>query len=254
MRSMSRVKEIELARMAPLREVSQKIAKFLQQTLSSYIQPMSPLMAAHRVLGESLEGFQRERVPGADKAYASLENQFVQLCRNTFKFPHKLRKPLPAIKTNLEVYPWEYLYEVGGDPNNTITISSPVRWVLAYDNPYTLSSLIKAKLAGEKPQMEATKQLIINSVTMALTMERAEGIKQILADLRFPVSVATSPVSGNLPYVVVDAPVESYRPQDDLITTVIQLSGRPVFEELVDLDEIDTISDPLADKIKDLAI
>ncbi len=102
--------------------------------------------------------------------------------------------------------------------------------------------------------MEATKQLIINSVTMALTMERAEGIKQILADLRFPVSVATSPVSGNLPYVVVDAPVESYRPQDDLITTVIQLSGRPVFEELVDLDEIDTISDPLADKIKDLAI
>lgn len=249
---MTRVKEIELPKMAPLREVSQKIAQFLQQTLAGYITPMSPLLAAHRILGESLEGFQRERVPGADKAFAQLESQFVNLCRNTFKFPHKLRKPLPAIKTKLEVYPWEYLYEVGGDADNTITISSPVRWVLAYEHPYTLSSLIKAKLAGEKPQMEETKQLIINSVTMAMMMERSEGIKKILADLRFPVSVATSQVSGDLPYVVVDAPVESYRPQDDLITTVIQLSGRPVFEELVDLDEIGAIADPLADKIRDL--
>ncbi len=250
---MTRVKEIELPKMAPLREVSQKIAQFLQQTLSAYIQPMSPLLAAHRILGENLEGFQRERVPGATKAYAQLEEQFVKLCRSTFKFPHKLRKPLPAIKNKLEVYPWEYLYEVGGDPDNTITISSPVRWVLAYDYSYTLSSLIKAKLAGEKPQMDETKQLILNSVTLAMMMERSEGIKQILEDLRFPVSVATSPVSGDLPYVVVDAPVESYRPQDDLITTVIQLSGRPVFEELVDLDEVDAIRDTLVEKIKDLA-
>jgi len=250
---MSRVKEIELPQMAPLREVSQKIAQALQQTLTSYIAPLSPLLAPQRILGECLEGFQRERVPGADKAYAQLEAQFVQLCRNTFKFPHKLRKPLPAIKTKLEVYPWEYLYQVGDSPDNTVTISSPVRWVLAYDYPYTLSNLIKARLAGEKPQMEETKQVIINSVTLAMAMERATGIKQILADLRFPVSVSTSVVAGDLPFVVVDAAVESYRPQDDLINTVIQLSGRPVFEELVDLDEINAIQDPLAERVRDLA-
>lgn len=250
---MSRVKEIELPQMAPLREVSQKIAHALQQTLTGYIAPLSTLLAPQRILGEYLEGYQRERVHGADKAYAQLENHFVQLCRNTFKFPHKLHKPLAAIKTKLEVYPWEYLYQVGGNPDNTVTISSPVRWVLAYDNPYTLSSLIKAQRANEKPAMEDTKQLIINSVTLAMAMERAQGIKQLLSDLRFPVSVATSQVSGDLPFVVVDAAVESYRPQDDLINTVIQLSGRPVFEELVDLDEINAIRDPLAEKVRALA-
>lgn len=249
---MSQEKTIEFTQMAPLREASQKISQFLRQTLAGYLAPLGPLLAPNRILGEFLEGFQRERVHGADQAFAALEERFVKLCRDTFKLPSKLVSPVPAIKSKLEVYPWEYHFALGGDPSKTVTITSPVRWVLAYEHPFTLSNLLKAKQSGEKPQMDDTKQLIINSVTLAMMMDRSPGIKQILGDLRFPVSLVTAPVSGDLPYVVVDSPVQSFRPQQDLMNMVVQLSGRPVFEELVDLDEIKNIQDPLADRIRAL--
>ena len=250
---MTRVKEIELQQMAPLREVSQKISQFLHKTLTSYLSPLTPLLAPNRVLGEYLEGFSRDRTPGADKAYALLEENYVKLCRDVFRLPSKLGSPVPAIKSKLDVYAWEYLYAVGGNASNTVTITSPTRWVMAYDLPFGLPNLIKSRRAGEKPAQDDTRQLIVNSLTLWMMMERSSAIKQLLGDLRFPVTVTTSQVSGNLPYIVVDAAVESFRPQDDLISMVCQLSGRPVFEELVDQEAINNIADPLKDKLRQFA-
>ncbi len=249
---MTRVKKIDLQQLAHLRDVSQKISSLLHQTLTGYLAPLSALLAPSRVLGEHLDGFSRERLPGADKCFAELQASYLRVCRDFFSLPAKLRSPVPAIKAGIEVYPLEYLYTLGGEGGRTIRITSPVSWVIAYDYPYTLSSLVKAQLAGEKPQPEETKQLLINSITMKMAFDRSEGIKAILTDLRFPVSVVTSPVSGDLPYTVVQAAVPSFRPQDELIQTVIQLSGKPVFEELVDLERVDSIIDPLQQSITDL--
>lgn len=250
---MSRVKEIELSQMAPLRDVSQKIAQYLHQLITAYLAPISPLLAPNRVLGEYLEGFSRDRLPGADKAYAALEENYGALCRDVFRLPSKMRSPVPAIKSRLEVYPWEYIYNLGDDAGRPVTVTCPTRWVVAYDLPYTLSDLLKAKLAGEKPQPEETKQLIINSLVLWMMMERSAAIKKLLEDLRFPITVETSSASGNMPYIVVRAAVEAFRPQDDLINMVCQLSGRPVFEELVDLEAIETVPDPLVAALKELA-
>ena len=246
---MSQVKEIDLAQMAPLRDVSQKISQHLQQTISGYLSPLAPLLAPNRVLGEHLTGYSRDRLPNADKNFAQLEERYVRLCQHTFRLPSKIRSPVPPIKLTLDVHPWEYLYEIG---DRTIIISSPVKWVLAYESPFGLSNLLRAKMAGEKPQPEETKQLIINSLTLWMMMERSRGIKQILEDLRFPVSVDTSPISGDLPYIVLTAATEAFRPQDDLINMVIQLSGRPAFEELVDPDAVANIRDPIVDKINEI--
>jgi len=94
--------------------------------------------------------------------------------------------------------------------------------------------------------------MLVNTLTLWMMMERSRGIKKILGDLRFPVSVATSPVSGDLPYIVLTAATEAFRPQDDLINTVIQLSGRPAFEELVDPEAVAGIKDPMVEKITEL--
>ncbi len=246
---MSQVKEIDLAQMAPLRDVSQKISQYLQETLSGYLSPLAPLLAPNRVLGEHLQGYSRDRLPDADKNFAQLEERYVRLCQHHFRLPSKIRSPVSSIKTTLDVHPWEYLYEVG---DRTIIISSPVKWVLSYEFTYGLSNLLRAKLAGEKPQPDETKQMLVNTLTLWMMMERSRGIKKILGDLRFPVSVATSPVSGDLPYIVLTAATEAFRPQDDLINTVIQLSGRPAFEELVDPEAVAGIKDPMVEKITEL--
>ena len=49
---------------------------------------------------------------------------------------------------------------------------------------------------------------------------------------------AGSAHAGDLPFVVISAPITAFRPQDDMMKIVAQLSGTPVFEELVDVDEI----------------
>jgi hypothetical protein len=250
---MSRVKEIELQQLAPMRDVSQKISQLLQQTLTGYLTPLAPLLAPSKILGEHLEGFTRARIPGADKNFARLEAAYVKLCRDVFRLPSKIRSPVPAIKTKVEIYPWQYIHQVDGDAAKTVTISSPVSWVVAYDFPYKLANLLKAQLDGDKPSPEDTKQLIINSLTMEMALQAAAGIKQLLEDLRFPISTATSEVSGDMPYVVINAAIEAFRPQDELIWTVVQLSGQPVFEELVDEEAIDQITDPLVSRIKDLS-
>jgi hypothetical protein len=58
------------------------------------------------------------------------------------------------------------------------------------------------------------------------------------------VSIEKTPLSGALPHVVLTADVPAFRPQDDLIRTVIKLSGKQVFEELIDVDAIGDMVDP----------
>ncbi len=249
---MSQVKEFDLNQMAPLRNASQMISQYLYQKIESYLEPLNALFAPKRVLGEYLEGFSRESVRGAEKNFAILADRYAKVCNATFHIPGKLKSPVPAIRNKLKIYPWEYPYQIGGDPAQTITISSPVKWILTYDYPYTLSNVLKANRKGEKLQLEETRQFVINTVTLWLLMSKEAGLKQILADLRYPVSEDTSSVSGDLPFIVISSSIQSFIPQDDLIQTVTQLSGKPVFEELVDLESVDSITDPLAEKLKAL--
>lgn len=254
---MSRVKEIDIQQMTQLRAITQRVCQFLQNSLEGYLLPLSSLLAPDKTLGEYMEGPARATrtsyAEKAEKALNLLTERYAAICRDTFSYPPKLPTPVPAIKFKLKLYPWEYLHALDGDSARTIAVYSPTQWVLAYDLPYTLSNLHKASTSQEKPSPAETKQLIINTVTLWIGMERQPAVKQILEDLRFPVAVKSSSVTGELPFLVVSSVVESFRPKDDLIQMVTQLSGKPVFEELVDLDEINRVKDSFVDKLKELA-
>ena len=62
--------------------------------------------------------------------------------RTTFGLPAKLGAPVPNVRNHLVIYPWEYRYSFDGDGGQPVTISSPVRWVLAYGGDFTLSNLM----------------------------------------------------------------------------------------------------------------
>jgi hypothetical protein len=250
----SHVKAIDLQKMAPLRNVSQKISQFLHKQISAYLVPFTPLLDPHRILGEFMESTVKERVPNSEKNFAFVEEQYKIISREPFAIPPRLTAPVATIKSKLELYPFEMLYALGDDAPQTISISSPVKWVLSYSSTVNLPRLIEAKLGGTKPEHNDLRHFLVASLVMYLAMDRSASIKQILEDLRFPVSVEKSPVTGELPLVVVSTPVPSFRPQDELISMVIQLSGKSAFAELIDVDEIDAIRDPFKDRIKDLAV
>ena len=249
---MDNVKEIDLEQIGQLRNVSQQIVQFLNTRLASYLTTITPLFAPRKILGEFMQSAFREQVPGADKNFAEIEKHYKLIARETFGMPSKLETPLANIKNQLEVYPWEYLYHLDGDISQSVRISSPVKWIMTYASSYTLSDILEQRMQKEQPDISDPKQLMIKNLTLWQLMEQSPEIVLLLGDLRFSVSFDEAEVSGKLPYVVLTSDVPAFRPQDDLIRRVIQLSGKQVFEELIDVDAIADMPDPFTTRLQAL--
>ncbi|MCP3869013.1 MAG: hypothetical protein GY703_13115 [Gammaproteobacteria bacterium] len=241
---MGRVKEIDLEQMTALRSASQKFSQVLHNTMMGHLKTLTPLFAPRKVLGEFMESAFKEKIMGAEKNFTQLEGRYKTLCKDTFGIPSKLSTPISNINNQLELYPWEYIYRMGEDGSQTVSITSPVSWVLAYTGRYNLSNLLADHLQGEKVGYDDLKSLILNSLTLWLVVERSPGLKKLFEDLRFPMSIETTQIAGDLPFVVITSPLSSFCPQDALIQTVTQLSGRPVFEEFIDVEELNSLEDP----------
>lgn len=249
---MTPVKEIELQQLGHLRNISQKITQHLQRKLNDYLTTVTPLLAPRKVLGQYMQSAFSDKVPGDDKNFATLEELYKQVSRDTFNLTSKLGTPLPSIANKPVVYPWEYLYTIP-DVQNQISMSSPVRWVLNYSSAYDLSRLLEDRVKGEQARTEEIKEFLIHSLTMWMLMDKSPGLQDLFRDLRFNVSFEKSGESGELPYVVLTADVPSFRPQDEVIKTVVQMSGVPVFEELIDVDALADVSDAFKSELLDLA-
>ena len=247
---MTAVKEVDMQRLGELRTASQKVSQMLAKRLSSYLATLSPLFAPRKVLGEFMDSAFTEKVPGADKNFGEIEEAYKAIAKDTFGLPAKLGAPVPNVRNHLVIYPWEYRYGFDGDGGQPVTISSPVRWVLAYGGDFTLSNLMEHRAAGTDVSADDIKGLMIRSLTLWKLLENGPAICQLLADLRFTVSVERSPVAGDLPFMVISADVPVFRPQDDVIQMVTQLSGKLVFEELIDTDTLDQMTDPFRAQIE----
>jgi hypothetical protein len=249
---MSFVKEINLQEMAPLRLLSQKISQFLHQRLTAYLTTLTPLFPPRRILGEFMQSAFEGKVPGAEKNLNDLQERYKNLLGKPFDLPPKLTTPIATIRNQLEVYPWEYTYQPGAEKSAPVSVTTPVQWALSYVSGYSLSRLRAARFGREPQAPDEIKQFIINALTMNLLVEQSPGIRQIMEALHFPITVETSPDLGELPFVIIRSTVPAFRPQDDLIQTVTQLSGRPVFEELIDVEAIETLGDPFCRALREL--
>jgi len=77
------------------------------------------------------------------------------------------------------------------------------------------------------------------------------SLKQLLQDLRYEVKIQKLEDLGGLPVVLLKAPVECFLPPDDFILQITQLSGISAFQEIIDLDAVENIPDPLKDVLKE---
>jgi hypothetical protein len=244
---MTKVKDIQLDQLTGMRDASQKISQSLHQLLSAHLKTLTPLFAPRKVLGEFMESAFKDKVPGADKQFAKLEERYKALCQSPFGIPPKLITPIPNIKNQLILYPWCYPYTIG---ETVLSVRSPVRWVLAYGASYDLPKLLADHLAGEKPRPEDIKTLLLTTLTMSALVDMSPGLKELIAGLNFEIGIEHSSIAGELPFIVISAPLSAFRPQDDMMKIVSQLSGTPVFEELVDVEEIPGLEHPFKARLQ----
>jgi hypothetical protein len=83
---------------------------------------------------------------------------------------------------------------------------------------------------------------------MSELFEKLPALKDLLQGLRFPVTVRRLPQFGELPLVTVSAPFRTFRPDDKLVAMAAGLAGGTSFAEVLDIDSVRNLSDPLREE------
>ena len=87
---------------------------------------------------------------------------------------------------------------------------------------------------------------------MRAVLSKYPGIANLLRSLRWEVTSESQPDLGGLPLTTLTAPLRSMLPPDHLVIESTEMSGMALFEEIVDLDGLARIPDPLAEKVQSL--
>ena len=108
-------------------------------------------------------------------------------------------------------------------------------------------------MAGKHERRTADiRQFVVNALVMNLFLAKYPGIAQVLSDLRYEVHVDKCPGLGMLPFITLSACLPSFRPADNLILMASRFSGVSNFVELIDVDTVHTLQDPLNLRILEL--
>ncbi len=233
-----------------LRRVTEKIVAVLDKRLKAHLNVLRPLFVPRKLLGTYVRSATMEEVPGSDKAFTELQEQYAAICEKPYGLPRKLHAPLPSMSNQLDGTPLTYSLRSRDSQEKPTNITAATRWTLSYRGECALSRL-RAMVSGVEPQhADDMKQCLINHLTMVILLRHYPAFTGLLEDLRYEVEIRELPDLGGLPIVILKAPLETFLPPDDFIAQVTRLSGIPAFQELIDLDAVDRIPDPLRASLK----
>ena len=105
---------------------------------------------------------------------------------------------------------------------------------------------------AEGRQPDDMRQAILSHLALVLFLEQFPALTNLLTDLRYTVGIEKFADLGGLPAVILTAPLETFLPPDDFIVEITQLSGIPAFQEIIDMDAVKNIPDPLQDALQEL--
>jgi len=239
-------------RMLVLRRMTRAISDLLHAQLREYLSAFAPLLRPRSVLGDYVQGGTREGLKGSEKALQELQSTYRTVASSKpFNLPNELRLPLHIASSSLEITPAEYTYQAKtAQQSKNIVVTSPLKWLLTYAgfSPGQLKTL----LADQNRTDEDTSQFILHYTALSVALSQQPAVRQVFESLRFPVSAGRSPEFGELPVTYVSSSVPTVRPPDEVIIESTELSGRDVFEEVVDVDAIRAMRDPDKDRLLDL--
>jgi hypothetical protein len=129
----------------------------------------------------------------------------------------------------------------------TVVITSPLKWVVYYTGfpPAKLRELLNDR----NRSTHALQSFVLHTLIMGEAASPTTGIGEFLDGLRFPATAFELPELGGLPLTVISTSVSTFRPPDALILESTEISGRNSFEEVIQLDDLLSLRDPLKDEL-----
>ena len=231
-----------LQRLLVLRKITRAISDTLRGQIREHLGTLNTLLRPRAVFGESGHG----TATGAFNDLVALYQTIA--AAKPFLLTQEITRPVEMASTSLELLPVEYTHRAEG---KTVVVTSPLKWVVTYSgfSPARLKELIGAKTPSERELF----QFAVQYAAVSILFGPRGGVPKILEALRFPLTVGKLPEFGELPVTTISAPISTVRPPDSVVIESTEFSGKNVFEEVVNLDEIPALRDPLRDQLLDIA-
>jgi hypothetical protein len=239
-------------RMLTLRRITRSIADVLRQQLKEYLSTVSPLLRPKSVFGDYVQGGAKELVRGADIAFKDLQGLYeVAASTKPFDFSRELKPPIEILSSALEITPVEYRYEARGEQaSKVVNVSSPFKWILSYSG-FTPGKFAELLVEPGKYSDEI-QSFILHSLVLNIVMSRQQGVARMFEALHFPFCPEKLPVSAGLTWTCISGCVSTLRPPDEVIIESTEVSGTDAFEEVVNLDDLKRIREPLKEQLVNL--
>lgn len=233
-----------------LRKLTTAVAESLHDRLSSYLTTLQPLFHPPRVFGEHVRPGPEtsSTVKGAKKTFEALQEIYLKLARTKlYNLPPSLDGPVTFATSRPAITRVEYPYEAEAEgKSKSLTAVSPLRWTLTYSG-YTPARLAGLLAQGDQVNERDLSETLLHVLMMNAVVRQQGGLSEILDALGFTVSTGSLTGLGELPVTFLDAPVGTRRPPDDLMIQISEVSGSPVFEEVIRLEDLVAMKTPLKD-------
>ena len=236
-------------RLLATRKLTRAVSEVLRGQMKEYLSTLAPLLRPQIALGGYLVGTTKDPVRGADQAYKELEILYDSVARaKPFDLTQDLKPPLDLVSSALDMTVMEYSYKVNTQrQSKTVVVSKPLKWALTYTGfaPAKLADL----LANRTRDPNELQSFIIHYLVMHLVMARQAGVRAMLDALHFPITTDRSALFGELPVTSISSAVSTLRLPDEVIIESTEVSGMDAFEEVVNVDGIASLRDPLRERL-----
>jgi hypothetical protein len=244
---------IDISRLLTLRKITRSIAEPTAAELKTHLATIAPLCHPRIVFGEAVRGATKQSGRGEEDAMQELKALYPTVARaSPFGLRRELEIPLDVASTVLEITPVEYRHEAAcGTESKSITVSCPLKWVLSFEgfSPKRMREFIS--LQGSSGGLELYHG-VLHHLMLHIILKRRPGLVKLLEAMRFTVRDERRPELGQLPLTILECPIPTMRPTDDVVIQTTEISGTASFEEVVDLQEVPQVRDPLKDRVESL--
>ena len=242
-----------IQRLLSLRKLTRAIADLLRAELKDYLSAMAPLLRPRNVLGDYVQGASKEGSRGSEKALLELQRLYTTVAAaKPYHLANELKPPFEITSSMPEMIPVEYTHVAKGETGNkAVLMTSPLKWTLIYSD-YSPKKL-KELLASQNPINEEMHRFVLHYLVLHVLMTSNPGISKLFHGLRFPISSGRLAEFGELPLTNISACVSTIRPPDIVIIESTEISGQNAFEEIVNLEDLLNLEDPLKSQLIELA-
>lgn len=241
--------DLDAPKLLSLHGLTRDVAQACLKQLKAHIDAMAPLFRPRRFLGDHMDGAAREPVAGSDKNFAELQELFRRVAVKPFDLRPELKAPLESVATQFQFHEWEYGHAAKTSKGwEQIRVTAPLGWVIGFASPYSSATLSDVVAGNAARDTDAVRSFVLNACLMSELFRKFPALGDLLAGLRYKVEIRRSPQLGELPLVTISAPFHTARPSDELVVMAAGLAGGAKFTEVLDLDSVRNLSDPLRDE------